>query len=87
MCMPQDDVSYLCWIHRQLRIIDRWREQTAMQFEIDMCQVEEVENRRCWLEGELDRIEAHLDSKQRLLGPGAGQAASHCQFQLGPSPR
>ena len=57
MCLPLDQNSLLCWLHTQVRVLEAWREELAMQPEMDVTQVERLERHYHWLTSEIATLE------------------------------
>ncbi|MCI4644811.1 MAG: hypothetical protein MRY64_08525 [Hyphomonadaceae bacterium] len=57
MCLPLDQTSLLCWLHTQVRVMEAWREELAMQFEVNVEQVQLLERHYQWLTGEIAELE------------------------------
>ena len=57
MCTHVDESGMLVWLHKQVRIIEAWREELACHPEIDIPTVERLERHYSWLTSEIDRLE------------------------------
>lgn len=60
MCLPLDQTSLLCWLHTQVRVLEAWREELAMQAEMDISQVDRLERHYQWLTSEIAMLEDGL---------------------------
>lgn len=57
MCLPLDQTSLLCWLHTQVRVLEAWREELAMQADLDLTQLQRLEQHYQWLTGEIVALE------------------------------
>lgn len=57
MCLPLHDTDLIEWLKRQVRVIEAWREDMAMQPDIDIDTVMRLERHYAWLTGEIERLE------------------------------
>lgn len=57
MCMPLDDTAMICWLRRQIRVLEAWREELATRPEIDISAVTRLESHYAWLTFEVARLE------------------------------
>lgn len=59
MCRPSDEASLLCWLHRQIRQMDAWRDELFMDLrEDDDPQLQKIAADRARFCREIDRLTA-----------------------------
>lgn len=63
MCLPIDQSSLLCWLKTQVRVLEAWREDAAMDPEPDVETIGGLERHYAWLTGEIARLEARLERR------------------------
>lgn len=45
MCMPSDTPATICWIERQLRMLDAWRDELLLETDEDSAQVRKLDRK------------------------------------------
>ena len=56
MCLPQDHPSMMCWLEKQVRVIDAWRDELVATVTDDDVTLERLTVHRAWLTQEIDRL-------------------------------
>lgn len=59
MCLPLDDTAMVCWLKKQVRIIEAWREELATRPELDVKAIMRLEQHYAWLTYEVARLDSH----------------------------
>ena len=59
MCMPLDDTAMICWLRRQIRVLEAWREELATRPEIDISAVTRLESHYAQLTFEVSLLDDH----------------------------
>ena len=57
MCLPLDDTAMICWLKRQVRVIEDWREEFASRPDLDIEALMRLETHYAWLTSEVARLE------------------------------
>ena len=56
MCLPQDNPSLICWLQKQVSVIDAWRDEMVATVSDDDMTLERLSQHRAWLSQEIDRL-------------------------------
>ena len=57
MCLPLDDTAMVCWLKKQVRVIEAWREELASRPELDINAITRLEQHYAWLTYEVARLD------------------------------
>ncbi|MEL6387100.1 MAG: hypothetical protein AAFR41_01360 [Pseudomonadota bacterium] len=60
MCLPLDDAAMVCWLKRQVSVLEAWREELASRPDVDLNQIQQVETHYQWLTSEIRHIEPRM---------------------------
>lgn len=58
MCLPMDDTMMICWLKTQVRVLEAWRENLAMDVDLDLEQINRLERHYQWLTSEILTLES-----------------------------
>ncbi len=58
MCLPMDDAMMICWLKTQVRVLEAWRENLAMDVDLDLEQIARLERHYQWLTAEILTLES-----------------------------
>lgn len=57
MCFHFSDATLLDWLKQQVRVMEGWREEMAMNPDLDIAAVQRLEAHYQWLTSEITRLE------------------------------